>query len=406
MAHAPGKDRKNRACGKDSPVATISTLVIGGGIGGLSLARELSLRGLPVAVLERAAQLDPVGAGIIMNPNAMRVLEANGLADALRADAWPYLVRETCDRHGKLLATRDYRPLYDSGRLSRGALVHRAHLLEVLFRGLPGGVVRFGVGVRKIEVHPNGVAVETERHGTFEAQILVGADGIRSEVRRSAFGEIPPVYMGYRSHRMIVDNVAAIRNFTEFLGRGQRVGLVPISERRLYVWTTFNSPRGAPPELRSAADFRARFRQFSDERVKRVLSQVRSVDEIITTEIEELRLARWVHGRTALLGDAAHAMTPNIGQGAGMAMEDAAVLAAELELAQRDEHNLVQALDRYASRRGPRVETVMRVSRQLGEDGQRSNPLACWLRDRRVRRAGSNVAQVQAELVRLLTFPG
>ncbi|MSQ64406.1 MAG: FAD-dependent oxidoreductase, partial [Betaproteobacteria bacterium] len=279
---------------QNTVMAKFATLVVGGGIGGLSLARELSIRGLPVTVLEKAPQLNPVGAGIIMNPNAMRVLERNGLADALRPNAWPYLMRETCDRRGTLLATRDYRPLYESGKLSRGALVHRAHLLEALFNGVPKGGVHFGVTLKSIDLRADGVRVDTERHGAFEAQILVGADGIHSAVRRHAFGDIAPLYMGYRSHRMVVDNVAGTRNFTEFLGHGQRIGLVPISEKRLYVWTTFNSPRDRPPVLDSVGRFRELFAQFTDERVRRALSQVRSPDEIISTEIEELRLAQWV----------------------------------------------------------------------------------------------------------------
>src|ERR1043166_9351649 len=106
-------------------------VIVGGGIGGLSLARELALRGVKATVLERAPQLDPVGAGIIMNPNAMRVLERNGLAPEVRRESWPYLTRETCDRRGRLLAVRDYRPLYERGKLAPGALVHRAHLLDV-----------------------------------------------------------------------------------------------------------------------------------------------------------------------------------------------------------------------------------------------------------------------------------
>ena len=383
-------------------MARISTLVVGGGIGGLSLARELTIRGLSAAVLEKAPQLNPVGAGIIMNPNAMCVLERNGLADALRSNAWPYLMRETRDRSGKRLATRDYRPLYDSGKLSRGALVHRAHLLEVLFNGVPREAVHFGVALKSIDLGADGVRVETERHGAFEAKILVGADGIHSAVRRRAFGEIAPLYMGYRSHRMVVDNVAGIRNFTEFLGRGQRIGLVPLSEKRLYVWTTFNSPRDRPPVLDRADRFRELFAQFADERVRSVLSQIRSPDEIISTEIEELRLARWVQGRAVLLGDAVHAMTPNIGQGAGMAMEDAAVLADELATATR----LEQALENYVTRRKSRVETVMRISRQVGDEGQQSNPVACWFRNRRIRRAGRDAARAQADLERLLAFPG
>ena len=119
-------------------------LIVGGGIAGLSLARELALRGIQSTVLERSPQLNPVGAVIIMNPNAMAVLERNGLAAEVRRDSWPYLTRETRDATGRPLATRDYRPLYDSGKLAHGALVHRAHLLDVLFRSLPPGTVNVG----------------------------------------------------------------------------------------------------------------------------------------------------------------------------------------------------------------------------------------------------------------------
>src|SRR5436309_12459602 len=151
--------------------AMISTLVIGGGIDGRSLARGPAVRGLPVTVLAKAPQLNPVGAGIIMNPNAMRVLERNGLAEAVRLASWPYLVRETCDSRGRSLAMRDYRPLYEAGKLSVGALVHRAHLLDVLYRNLPPAAVCFNVGVRSIDVLPDRVRVETGRGEVFEADL-------------------------------------------------------------------------------------------------------------------------------------------------------------------------------------------------------------------------------------------
>jgi 2-polyprenyl-6-methoxyphenol hydroxylase-like FAD-dependent oxidoreductase len=387
-------------------MAMISTLVVGGGIGGLSLARELAIRELPVTVLEKAPQLNPVGAGIIMNPNAMGVLERNGLAGAVRKNAWPYLTRETCDHRGRVLAIRDYRPLYDAGKLAVGGLVHRAHLLDVLYRGVPREAVHFGVTLNKIELLPGRVRAETERGEILEAEVLVGADGIHSQVRRQLFGEIRPRYMGYRSHRMVVDNVAGTRHFTELMGQGQRIGLVPVSETRLYVWTTFNSPRDRPQAIGSADDFRALFEQFTDERVRRVFAQLKSADGIISTEIEEVSLERWVQGRAALLGDAAHAMTPNIGQGAGMAMEDAAILADELQAAGREAQGVEQALENYVRRRRPRVESVMRISREVGDEGQQSNPIACWLRNRRIHRAGRNAAKALADLERLLAYPG
>src|SRR5262247_2004939 len=140
---------------------SMKIVIVGGGIGGLSAARELTRRRFKVTVFERAAKLNPVGAGIIMNPNAMAVLERNGLADEVRRDSWPYLTRETRDCQGRLLATRDYRPLYDAGKLAQGALVHRAHLLGVLYRSLPPGTVQFGVTLKAIPT---------------DADLVIGAD--------------------------------------------------------------------------------------------------------------------------------------------------------------------------------------------------------------------------------------
>ena len=362
----------------------MKVLIVGGGIGGLSAARELSLRNISVRVLERAPQLNPVGAGIIMNPNAMRVLERNGLAAEVRRDSWPYLMRETRDQSGRLLATRDYRPLYDAGKLAQGALVHRAHLLDVLYRSLPAGTVLFGKTVNRVDF------------GGFD--LVIGADGIHSQVRRELFAPSNRNYMGYRSHRLIMENVAGVRCFTEYLGRGQRIGLVPIGEKRLYVWTTFNSPR----DTLSPLDFRKFFHQFTDAGLQRLFAALPPPASIITTEIEELWLDQWAHENTVLLGDAVHAMTPNIGQGAGMAMEDAAALAEELASSAKIE----DALANYVRRRKPRVETVMRISREVGHDGQRSGRLECWLRNRRITREGRDTGKAQAELERLLAFTG
>ena len=383
-------------------MAALSTLIIGGGIGGLSLARELLRRGLPVQVLEKAPRLMPIGAGIIMNPNAMRVLERNGLADEVRGESWPYLVRETCDHRGRSLAVRDYRPLYTAGRLSQGALVHRAHLLDALLSGVPPACIRFGTVLRKVEILPDRVRVEINGGEVFEADLLVGADGIRSEIRRRLFGDVNPRYMGYRSHRVVIDNDAGIEHFTDYLGRGLRIGLVPISASRLYVWTTFNSPYDRPPAFPDLDAFRRLFSQFTDARIRQVFAGFPPLPEIITTDVEEVRMQRWIGERTVLLGDAAHAMTPNIGQGAGMAMEDATTLAEVLASAR---NGLPCALGNYEARRRPRVDLVMRVSRDVGADGQMTNPLACWLRNRRLYREGRNAEKMQAELERLLVIP-
>ena len=362
----------------------MKVLIVGGGIGGLSVARELSLRSLEVTVLEKAPKLNPVGAGIIMNPNAMRVLEKNGLADEVRRDSWPYFTRETRDQHGRLLATRDYRPLYDAGKLAPGCLVHRAHLLDVLYRSLPAGTVHF---------NRTGKAEDSSGY-----DLVIGADGIHSQIRKDLFGDVPARYMGYRSHRLTMENVADARCFTEYLGRGQRIGLVPIGGKRLYVWTTYN----APEEEQAAPDLPRQFAQFTAPELQRLFRALPPPESIITTEIEELWADTWFLKNVVLLGDAAHAITPNIGQGAGMAMEDAAVLAEELA----GNGKIEDALGNYARRRKPRVETVMRISREVGDDGQRTGRLGCWLRNRRLAREARDVEKAQADLERLLASTG
>ena len=382
------------------------TLVVGGGIGGLSLARELTRRGLAVTVLERAPKIEAVGAGIIMNPNAMAVLEKNGLADCVRADSTPYLGRDTLDHRGHVLATRDYRPLYDAGRLVPGALVHRARVHECLAEGLPPGTVHLDVRIRTLHADARGAGVELESGERLAGDVLVGADGIRSTVRARFFGAGEPVYLGYRSHRFVVENRDRLVHFTEFLGRGQQIGLVPIGDGKLYVWTVFTSPRESRAwALENAATFRALFAQFTDRRVRGAFGQLASTDGVICTELEEVHQTPWVSGRVVLLGDAAHAMLPGTGQGVGMAMEDAAVLAEELAAASGDPATIDAALARYESRRRPRVEAIARLSRAIIDRGQLTNAVACWLRNRRVRREGRDVARVHATLVDLLAWP-
>jgi 2-polyprenyl-6-methoxyphenol hydroxylase-like FAD-dependent oxidoreductase len=184
------------------------------------------------------------------------------------------------------------------------------------------------------------------------------------------------------------------------------MGLVPIGGGQLYVWTTF----GSPPEsrawgLESGDAFRRLFARFTDPRVGRALEQVTSTEGIICTEIEEVRQDPWVAGRVVLLGDAAQAITPGMGQGAGMAMESAAILAEELARADRGDKTLAQALTDYARRRRPRVDTIARLSRAVIERGQLTNPISCWLRDRRIRREGRSVERAESTLEQLLGWP-
>ena len=172
------------------------------------------------------------------------------------------------------------------------------------------------------------------------------------------------------------------------------------------MWTTFNSPLESRAwSLGSPEALRTLFAELADSRVRRAFGELTSTDAVVCTDIEEVHQAAWTRGRVALLGDAAHALTPNMGQGAGMAMEDAAVLAEELSKAARSEKAVPDALTSYQARRRQRVGTIVRLSRLIGEEGQLTGALACWLRNRRIQREGRSPERAQKELERLLAWP-
>src|SRR5262249_61274791 len=160
---------------------------------------------------------------------------------------------------------------------------------------------------------PEGVRVELDSGEVLTGDVLVGADGIRSSVRQRFFGPTEPTYQGYRSHRFVVPNHNGLEHFTEFLGRGRRIGLVPIGGGQPYVWTTFNSPRESWSwALESAAALRALFADFSDSRVCRAFSALSSTDGVVCTDIEEIEQATWTRGPVALLADAPPPLPPTI----------------------------------------------------------------------------------------------
>ncbi len=227
----------------------------------------------------------------------------------------PYLARETFDQRGRRLATRGYRPLYPDGRLAIGALCHRAHLHECLYDALPAGTVHLDARIVGLEAGMDGVRVETESGEAFAGDVLVGADGIHSTVRTRFFGPNEPVYLGYRSHRFVVGNRDRLEQFTEFLGHGNRVGLVPIGGGHLYVWTTFNSPRESRAwALESVGALQTLFGEFRDARVRGAFAGLEAIDSVVCTDIEEVHQAAWARGRVALLGERAPALTPNSGE--------------------------------------------------------------------------------------------
>ncbi len=353
-------------------------LIVGGGIAGLALAAALRRRDVAPDVLDRAPAWAPIGAGIVLSANAMRALRAIGLAEGVAARGSPLLRAAILDARGRTLSEVDLAEV--NRRYGGGVALHRGALHEALLAGCDPRSVRLGVVPTAIEARADEVCVRASDGSEGAYDLVVGADGIRSSVRDLAFGANPPRYAGYTCWRGVVKCPPGVDRQVEMWGRGRRFGLVPIGSGLLYFFSTLNTPPSVPdaPEGRLER-FRACFAAFGGH-VPEVLAQLALPDELLKNDLEEVVQGPWVRGRVVLVGDAAHASTPNMGQGAAMALEDAVVLADELA-----KRPLREALPAWVERRRRRALFIQTQSRRIGRLGQRQHPLACALRDFAVR---------------------
>jgi 2-polyprenyl-6-methoxyphenol hydroxylase-like FAD-dependent oxidoreductase len=358
----------------------VKALVVGGGIGGLSAGIALARAGTAVEVFERAPEIREVGAGISLWPNAVRVLDALGVGAALRAQGTLQMEGAVRDPRGRVLLAVSLR---DLERESGGPtiLLHRGTLVGILrdaLLSLSGRAsLRLAAQFVGLEQRGRRVVARFADGSVAEGDLLVGADGLRSAVRAATFPAARPVYAGYTCLRGLARLESPVDLCGETWGPGARFGFVPLGDGRWYWWATWNAPEGEPlePEQRKRAALDA-FRGWHapiEELIQRT-----DPDAILHDDLRELaHLPWWVRGRVALLGDAAHAMTPNLGQGACQAIEDAAVLSRCLATGAPVE----DALDLYVRLRRPRALAAQRDSRSFGTFGQLASPLLCHIRD-------------------------
>lgn len=348
-----------------------TAIVIGGGIGGLTAAAALDRRGWAVTVLERAATLEPVGAGIGLAPNAQRALDTLGVGDAVRAMASWQATGELRLPGGRRLARTDNAAAVR--RFGGPVLVaHRAELVALLAARLSDGAVRTDRAAALVD--PGEAAsggrparVRVERAGgdaeELTADLVVAADGIHSAVRDALFPDHPaPRYAGFTAWRMVVPAPARPWAAHETWGPGSLWGTVPLHDGRAYAYAT----AAVPPGGRAADDERAELlRRFGDwhHPVPAVLA---AADPAAVLRNDVYTAAgpppAFHRGRVALLGDAVHPMTPNLGQGGCQAVEDAVVLAHEAA----PEGDLAAALAAYTRQRLPRTTEVVRRAERIG----------------------------------------
>jgi salicylate hydroxylase len=341
--------------------------IVGGGIGGLAAANALLQRGLQVSVFEQAAVLGEVGAGVFIYPNGLRQLERMGFGPALeRVGAKVGHGSEYYRMDGTLVGSvltadsKGWNGLYG---------MHRADLLGALANALPPGVVHTAHCCTGLEQNDDRAKLGFANGRTVEADVVISADGLHSTLQKYVVEPSPPEYSGSRAYRGLLPMeilpdwrkgahqiwMGDGKHFMVFPVRGGQllnyVGFIPTQDQTIESWSAI----GDRDEL--AASF-----EGWDPRVTTLLEKVESC--FWWGLYDRKPLTSWTKGRLTLLGDAAHAMLPHLGQGANQAIEDGVALAVILE--RRDAAEIPACLKRYEAFRCQRTEMIQAEARKNG----------------------------------------
>ncbi len=358
-------------------------LIIGAGIGGLTTAIALQKAGYSVKVYESALKLLPLGAGIMLSGNAIKAYDEIGIASVIKAVGNEMSLARIQTSKGKLLS-EIYMEAIKSQYGYATYCFHRADLQAALVGQLLPDTLVLGKKTMAFGQGEQGVTVNFSDTTSASGDYLIAADGVNSVIRNQLHPSVATRYSGYTCWRGICSFNEADYNrsiMTESWGVGERMGVVPLTDDRVYWFMVKNAPAKSPSM--SAYDKSSLSSLFSDWHypIEKVLSATPETG-VLWNDIEDIApLKTWGKARVTLLGDAAHATTPNMGQGACQAIEDAVFLVKSLEKYGLGE----QALRHYESLRIPRTSKIIRQSWQLGKMGQLSNPILRVLRNLVVR---------------------
>ncbi len=347
--------------------------IIGGGIGGVAAAVALHRAGIQATVYERATEFREVGAGMMLWPNATRVLKEFGLLERVAALSGPnqhFLVRSSA---GTILMD------IALGRFEVPALcTRRSDLLDALLSALPPKRIRLGHDFESFEQRKAGVRVNFSRSvsgGSVSAEhdFVIGADGIRSRVRSQLLGVHEPIYRGYTIWRGLARLRGAVPSGSnsETWGRGKRFGILNTGGDRFTWYATANTDSGHVDSSEGRQGELLRMFAGWHKPIERLIGTTDEGSILKNGAYDLAPLKRWGYGRVMLLGDAAHPCTPNLGLGGCMALEDALVLAKSFCMEASPELSLL----RYESLRRERTRHVQQRSLLMGKVGQWENRL-------------------------------
>ena len=344
--------------------------IIGAGIAGLTTAIALKQKGFEVIIFESASEIKAVGAGLALAANAMAAYKQLGLWDEIVAKGVLISTAIIYDHKGNVIT--------NSGNLNRNEAldignyaIHRADLHDILLKNINPEILILNKKTVSFERNGNTVLLNFEDGTQHETEQLIVAEGIHSPIRKQLLPNSLPRYAGYTCWRAVIDNPNLdIENSTETWGKGKRFGYVRVADNRIYWFACVNaSAHNEKYKKYTVADLSQEFEGFH-EPISTILSNSKSSD-LIWGDINDLKpIAHFAFGNIVLLGDAAHATTPNMGQGACQAIEDAIILADELSKNQNTEGAFIA----YERRRLKRTHSIVKKSWLLGKIAHLENP--------------------------------
>jgi 2-polyprenyl-6-methoxyphenol hydroxylase-like FAD-dependent oxidoreductase len=341
--------------------------IVGGGIGGVAAACSLRQRGVDVTVFEQARTLGEVGAGLITSPNALRQLERLGLGEALAAvgakigDGSRY-----CRADGTVVG-----PIVTTDSTGWNGIygMHRADLLNTLAAKLPPKTIRLGQCCTGIVQTASSARLQFAHGDSVEVDVVIAADGIQSTLQKYVVEPKPPEYSGVRAYRGLISR-EKLPSWPEaahmvWMGEGKHFIVYPVRSGRLLNYVGFVPTKSETIESWSApGDVGELVASFDgwDSQIARLLE---TVETCYWWGLYDRRpLASWTSGRLVLLGDAAHAMLPHLGQGANQAIEDGVALAVLVE--GRDPDEIPTMLQQYEKFRRARTDAIQAEARKTG----------------------------------------
>ncbi|TCP69879.1 FAD-dependent monooxygenase [Baia soyae] len=372
-------------------------IIIGGGIAGLSAAIALQKLGFDVNIYEEYPERKPAGAGIVLASNALKGLDHLGIYQQVKNHGRSIHGLTLLSEKGKHLSKQTIPSPFEQ------ISIHRADLHLLLSSAVQPDTVYMGKKCIHFEQDETGVTVFFQDHSKATGDFLLATDGIHSVIRKNLLPSTQLRYAGYTCWRGVItqSNVNCIpEDATETWGIKGRFGIVPLPNQQIYWYALINAPyQSAQYSAYQAKDLFEHFKDYHDP-IPSILNGNANNKMIHNDIIDIPSLQRFAFHRILLMGDAAHAITPNLGQGACQAIEDAVVLAHCL----KNNPSVHKAFSEFEAKRLKRTETISRYSRLVGKMAQVDNPFLSLLRNTLLKRIPKSVNRKQLEYLYKVDF--